>query len=247
MLMDVYFDKQKEVLQKIETTQREAIRAAGEAIAKRLESGGAWHVLDTGHMLMHEAVGRTGGMIAVKPIKIACEVENPVRFRERPYRGSVSGYDSIPGFADFVLTRSNIMENDVLLVGSVSGYNYFPIDLALKAREMGVLTVALTAVSYSEKLQSKHPSGKRLFEACEYALDNCSNYGDTLVPVEALGIEMCPSSGVGAAYVMWALQCTVAEALLKAGKTPGIYISNHMPGAGDHNKAIIAQYNQAGY
>ncbi len=246
MLMDVYFERQKEVQKQIEITQRDAIIAAGNAIAERLSKGGAWHVLDTGHMLMHEAIGRTGGMIAIKPVRIHCEVENPVRHRDLPYRGA-TGYDSIPGFADFVLGRATIVEGDVLVVGSVSGYNYFPVDLALKAREKGVLTVAFTAVAYSSRLTSKHPSGKRLFEACEHVLDNCSNYGDTLVPVEQLGQAICPSSGIGAAYLMWALQCAVVERLLAMGKNPGVYISNHMPGASEHNADIISQYNKIGY
>ena len=62
MLMDEYFSAMKNVLTKAENTQREAILAAADEIANRLEKGGAWHIMDTGHMLMFEAVGRTGGV-----------------------------------------------------------------------------------------------------------------------------------------------------------------------------------------
>ena len=99
MLMDEYFKGMKQVLDKVETTQREAILAASTEIAERLARGGAWHIMDTGHMLMFEGVGRTGGMMAVKPIRITCEIQNPVRHRPAPARGIV-GYDTIPGFAD---------------------------------------------------------------------------------------------------------------------------------------------------
>ena len=34
------------------------------------------------------------------------------------------------------------------MIGSVSGYQYFPVDLALKANEMGCATVAVTSVEY---------------------------------------------------------------------------------------------------
>ena len=87
MLMDEYFSAMKNVLTKAENTQREAILAAADEIANRLEKGGAWHIMDTGHMLMFEAVGRTGGMMAIKPIKITCEIQNPVRYRPSPARG----------------------------------------------------------------------------------------------------------------------------------------------------------------
>lgn len=67
MLMDEYFSAMKNVLTKAENTQRETILVAADEIANRLEKGGAWHIMDTGHMLMFEAVGRTGGMMAIKP------------------------------------------------------------------------------------------------------------------------------------------------------------------------------------
>ena len=139
------------------------------------------------------------------------------------------------------------MAGDIVMLGSVSGYNYFPVDLALKTREMGCLTVALTSVEYSSRLTSRHPSGKRLFEACEHVLDNCTNYGDTLVPVEELGQAICPASGVSASYIMWALQSTVVEKLLAMGKKPGVYISNHMPGAAQINQCGLDQYEKKGY
>lgn len=137
MLMDEYFSAMKNVLTKAENTQRETILAAADEIANRLEKGGAWHIMDTGHMLMFEAVGRTGGMMAIKPIKITCEIQNPVRYRPSPARGII-GYDSIPGFADYVLGRANVLPEDVIMIGSVSGYNYFPVDLAIKANGDGL-------------------------------------------------------------------------------------------------------------
>ena len=161
MLMDQYFEAMKGVLAKVETTQRDAIEKTAEEIARRLAEGALWHLLDTGHMLMFEGVGRTGGMMAVRPIKITCEIENPVRYRPGASSGAV-GYDSISGFADYVIGRSSIVAGDIVMLGSVSGYNYFPVDLALKTREMGCLTVALTSVEYSSRLTSRHPSGKRL-------------------------------------------------------------------------------------
>ena len=103
--------------------------------------------------------------MAIKPIKITCEIQNPVRYRPSPARGII-GYDSIPGFADYVLGRANVLPEDVIMIGSVSGYNYFPVDLAIKANEMGCATIALTSVEYSSHLTSKHPSGKRLFGRC---------------------------------------------------------------------------------
>lgn len=246
MLMDQYFVGMKDVLERIEKTQRETIIKAADEIAIRLSKGAAWHIMDTGHMLMFEGVGRTGGMMALKPIKITCEIQNPVRYRPAPARGIV-GYDSVPGFTEYVLGRSNILDGDIIIIGSVSGYNYFPVDLALKANEKDCLTIAITSVEYSSHLKSRHPSRKRLFEACKYTLDNCSNYGDTLVEVEEMGQSICPSSGIGASYIMWALQSTVVEKLLAMGLKPSVYISNHMSDASKINGEALENYNKYGY
>lgn len=246
MLMDRYFEAMKNVLQKVEDTQRQPIETIAGEIAKRLANGAAWHIMDTGHMLMFEGVGRTGGLMALKAIKITCELQNPVRHRPSPARGIV-GYDSIPGFADYVLGRANILNGDIIMIGSVSGYNYFPIDLALKANAMDCMTVAITSVEYSQKLTSKHPSGKRLFEACTYCIDNCTNYGDTLVEVPELGQSICPASGISASYAMWALQSTVVEKLLEMGLKPSVYISNHMPNASQINGEALDNYEKYGF
>ncbi|MDU7241062.1 sugar isomerase domain-containing protein [Clostridium sp.] len=246
MLMDKYFEEMKKVLVKIEDTQKEKIIKISEEIADRLEKGAAWHIMDTGHMLMFEGVGRTGGMMALQPIKITCEIENPVRYRPSVSKGAV-GYDSIPGFADFVIGRSNILAGDIIMIGSVSGYKYFPVDLAIKGNDLGCLTIAITTVEYSNKLKSDHPSGLRLFEACKYYLDNCSNYGDTLVNVDGLGQKICPASGISASYIMWAIQSTVVEKLLEKGLKPSVYISNHMENASEINGKAIDNYIKYGY
>jgi len=40
------------------------------------------------------------------------------------------------------------------------------------AEKAGVKTIAITNIAYSSSVTSRHPSGKRLFEACNIVLDN---------------------------------------------------------------------------
>ena len=246
MYIDQYFEEMKKVLVKIEVTQKEKILEAAEIIATSLANNGIWHIIDTGHMLMHECIGRTGGMMALRPIRVNCEVANPTRFRSREGVQKIT-YDTVDGFPQFVLGQANIRQGDVLIIGSVSGYNKLPIELALAARQMGVKTIALTAIEYSEKLISKHPSGKRLFEAADIVLDNCSNFSDTLVEVPVINRRICPSSAIGAAYIVWALQAAVVESLVQKGLNPSVYISNHMPNAGILNDQAWKNYEKNGY
>ena len=246
MLMDNYFSEQKKVLDKIEKTQRENIIKAARAITDSISNDGMWHILDTGHMLMYEGVGRTGGMMALRPVKINCTVDNKTRFRSMEGKAKVY-YDMVDGFADFVLGQMNIKAGDVFVIGSVSGYNNLPVQLALSAKEMGVTTIGITSVEYSKRLVSAHKSGKRLFEAVDIVLDNCAEYGDAMVYVHSLDKKICPSTGIGASYIMWALQSTVVEFLIEKGLTPSTYISNHMPNAAKLNGEAWDNYEKKGY
>lgn len=246
MLSSKYFENIKQVLYKIEKTQMENIQKSAHAIAKSLSNDGIWHLLDTGHMLMHEAVGRTGGMMAVRPLFINVEVNNPTRHRLNINKTNVY-LDEIEGFPEFVLSKANIALGDILMIGSVSGKNILPVELAIKAKEKGLTTIALTSVEYSGALKSAHPSGKRLFEVCDIVIDNCSNVSDTLVHVDELDMGICPSSGIAASYIMWAIQSETIELLLKEGKTPHVYLNNHMPGASQINNKAWSEYEKYGY
>ena len=245
MLMDVYFKNMKKTLEMIETTQREAILAAAVMVADSLENGGMWQVLDTGHMLMHEGVGRTGGMMALRPIRSIAK--SAIRHAAGDCEQNDTVLHTGSRLCGFCPEPGQPGGGDVLIIGSVSGYEVFPVDVALTARKMGVSTIGFTSLAYSKTLASRHSSGKKLYEVCDIVLDNCANAGDALVPVEEMGISVCPSSGIGAAYLLWALQASVMEELLKRGKTPSVYLSNHAPGAAEHNCKAMDNYHRLAY
>lgn len=246
MLSSIYFKNMKDVLEKIERTQGEAISKAAEIIVDSITNNGMLHLMDTGHMLMYEAIGRTGGLMAMRPVRVSVQVENPTRKRVNLNRPTVY-LDGIEGFPEFIINKSNMEAGDVLIIGSVSGKNILPVELALKAKEKGIKTIAITSVEYSSGLKSEHVSGKKLFEVCDVVLDNCGNMGDTLIHLEETNQDICPSSGIAAAYLTWALEAEIVELLIKQGKNPSIYISNHMPDALKLNKIAWEEYETNGY
>jgi uncharacterized phosphosugar-binding protein len=247
MLVQQYFAGMKAVLEKIELTQMEAIDKAAHLIVDSLLADGAWHIMDTGHMLMYEAIGRTGGLMAVRPVRVSVDIDNPIRRRPRAVSKKRVFMDAIEGLPQFVIEKSNMLPGDVLLVGSVSGTNILPVQMAIEARERGVVVVGLTAVEHSSGLEAKHPSGKRLLDVCDVVLDNCAAYGDTVVDVPELGQGLCPASGIAASYIIWALQSRVVELMLERGVKPHVYKCNHLPGAERFNALAWEEYEKAGY
>jgi uncharacterized phosphosugar-binding protein len=242
-----YFTKMKEVLEKIEATQIDAIHKSAQVITNALVNDGIWHIMDTGHMLMYEAIGRSGGLMAVRPVRVSLNVENPVRPRARRIAKKRVFMDSICGLPGFIVDKSNMLPGDVLLIGSVSGISVLPVETAICARDRGVVVIGLTSLEYSQHLDSVHPDGKKLFEVCDIVVDNCSNIGDTLVHVDQLGQGICPSSGIAASYIVWAMQARVVELLLEKGKKPHVYMSNHLEGAERFNALAWDEYEKVGY
>ncbi len=247
MLTQKYFTKMKEVLERIEATQIDSIYRSASVITDALVNDGVWHIMDTGHMLMYEAIGRSGGLMAVRPVRVSLNVENPVR----PRAGRVSKkrvfMDSIQGLPGFVMDKSNMLPGDVLLIGSVSGISVLAVETAICARDRGVKVIGLTSLEYSKHLHSVYPGGKKLFEVCDIVIDNCSSIGDTLVHVDELGQGICPSSGIAASYIVWAIQARVVELLLEKGKKPHVYMSNHLDGAERFNALAWDEYEKVGY
>ncbi len=247
MLAARYGRALRQVLDHIDRTQMPAIHQAARWIADALAGGGALHLFDTGHMLNHEAVGRAGGLMAINPLRVVVEVNHRMHPRTRSLPERRTFMDEITGLADFVIARSQMYPGDVLLLGSVSGKNPLPVDLALKARAAGIKVVAITSVSYSRTVQPQHSSGKRLYEVADIALDIGGCPGDAALEVEGLPVRFGPTSGIAAAYVNWLLQATVVELLLEQGLVPAVYLSNHMPGAEEHNNMAKRQVGERGY
>lgn len=246
MLKERYYTGLNKVLEQIQETQKEHFEEAAKLIADSVASGGRIHLLDTGHMLMHEIFGRVGGLMLVNPVRVTVEVENPAPPRPQLKKKRVY-MDGIEGLPEFILGSSEIFAGDVLIIGSVSGKNILPVEIAIKAKEMGVKTIALTSTAYSASLPSAHPSGKRLYEVADVYLDNCGVIGDAVVPVEGLEVNICPTSGIAAAFIYWSLAAEVVEELLTRGITPSVYMSNHLPGAGEFNRRNLERYESKGY
>lgn len=246
MLSRVFFREIRRVLDRIEQTQGAALDKAAGLVVDCLAHGGTWHLMDTGHMLDREAVGRAGGMMAITPLRVSVQVDNPVRAARSVERPSVY-MDQVEGLAEFVAARSGMVAGDVLTVGSVSGHNALPVGLALEARSRGLKVIAITSVTYSGSLVSQHRSGLRLFEVADVVLDHGAPVGDALVEVPDLPVRICPASGIAAAYLFWALHAEVVGQLLKRGLSPHVYMSNHLPGAHEFNRRAKEEFARLGY
>lgn len=230
------------LFKRIRTEQNGNIEKAAEAIVERIKGAGAVHLFDTGHIIDSEMVNRAGGLVLLKRFKYSLTLEANAFARER------SGIStSQEGLASYALRCGNVMPNDVMVIGSVSGKTMNVIDLAYECKKMGILVIAITSIAYSSKLKTDHSCGKRLFEIADIVIDNCAPFGDAMLTVEGIEAKCSPASGIAAAYIMWALCADIEDKMLELGLTPGVYKSINYPANVPYNEKLNERYEKTGY
>jgi uncharacterized phosphosugar-binding protein len=244
-----YFLAADQILAALRNTQTENIQRAAAAIASALADKKVWHFLDQGHT-GDEFIGRTGGMIALNPIRIGLDVHHQAalpKFRS----GQSSGFDyaafrkgDVP--IDFILDKCQIVPGDIMMIHSVSGSRGMPISLAIGAKARGATVLAITSLTYSKSLEPVHPSGKRLYEVADLVIDDCGPVGDTLLKIPGMEEEVCASSGLSFVYIMWALEAEICALLAQRGIMPHVYRNANLPGAQQVNEGIVKAYAEEG-
>lgn len=228
MYLDAYYRAVDRMLAAIRETQGAAIEGAAQVIADRLAARGVVFVMDTGHMLRHEAFMRAGGLLALTPFEYTLTVDTSAAHRlpPRPAEAEAGLEGQTVAIA---LERAGVQRGDVMLINSNSGRTPNVIEVALQCRERGTATIGLASVEQMSRCDPAHPSGKKLFDVVDVCIDTCGVYGDAMVEVEG-NERMCPGSGMAAAYVLWAIQAEAVGLLQARGLHPSIYRSVHLGG-----------------
>ena len=242
MLINTYFDLLKSKIDEI-AMDTEGIQKAAELCVKALTQGAAIHIFDSGHMVSQELVRRAGGLVALNRLAFKLDVDNLVRARADEKPAKTLSY----GYIKHIFDTNQLRKGDVLFVGSVSGKSANVVELAQQARAHGLTVIAITALAYSPKLESQHPSGLHLYESADLVLDNHATYGDAMLDVEGLDFPVFPMSGIGAAAVLWGVTAGIMEGLLTRGLKPTVYPSINRPNGPALVKQVETEVQEKGY
>ncbi len=245
MYLNRYFDTMTTILDTIRNTQSDAIKQAGAAVAASLAEKGAWFVMDTGHMLSGEAFLRAGGLAALRPFKYTLDIEDSV-VEDRPAALSPQALaDFEARTVSLALDRSRIRKGDVLQIGSNSGRTANVIEVALQCKTQGITTIGIASGAQMRGCKAAHPSAKKLGDVVDVFIDSCGPLGDAIVPT-CENENMCPASGIAAAYILWAIQAEAVSLLEAKGLKPAIYQSVHVGGQ-EHVDRTQQRYIDQGF
>lgn len=243
MLLDRYNEAVDALIAKVRTTQRENIIKAGEMIAETIENGGNVYLSSICHSIENDLIYRGGGPIFYKHFSYQMNVEKNGRKRDR------SDLDSSTwGMAEYALKLSDMRPGDLLMVSSVSGRTTSVVDLAYEAKKMGIKVIAFTSMEYTMSVDAVHPSGKRLYEMVDIAMDNCAPAAEAMMDIDGIEAKYAAASGIACDILLWSMTTVAIEKLMEKGITPGILKSANYPGGNDYNKQVIEpNYEKHGY
>ncbi len=242
--IEQYFQAVQHNLSLVMNNQIEAMRQTALLFADAVEQGQTLYITGCSHssIFAQEVFYRAGGFMLMNPIFLpgmTLETFPPTR---------TSKYERISGIAEAVLSETKINSGDVLVIASVSGRNTVPIELALWAKAHGIKVVALTSLNYSSDVQSRHASGKRLFELADIILDMMGEKGDAALSIDGLPEKTAPLSTITGITMLHAVISQTISLLIKRGIAPPVFLSSNLDGGDAHNKHLLEQYsNQIHY
>lgn len=228
------------VIDGIAVGQRDQIDAAVELITRRLMAGGVLQVFGTGHarIPMHEMAGRAGGLAPV----------NLVRLSDLAFRGSRRPRDIAdpllerdPAVAAPLFALTDPQPSDVFLIASNSGINGGVVEFAMRVRDAGLPLVVLTSLAHSRSVESRHPSGRKLFELADVVIDNGAPAGDAALDVGS-GIHVGAVSNLAGVVVAQLLTEGIARSYLAHGHVPPVFRSMNLPDGDAHNADPLAAF-----
>ena len=234
-----YLDAVRGILDHYEQTQLAAIDQAAELIVQAITNNGAVFCAEIGHSNQNDFLNRAGGLAAVQSFSFGCHVHDQLAecLKKRPQPESLERDLETTRFAVRV---SNLRAGDVLMLGSVSGKNRHPVELAMACREKGVKVIGFTSLEYTANVESLHPSGKKLCDVVDVVIDNGAPYGDAAVEIPGIDTKVLPVSGAS-------MVIGVMEKMAAAGNPPSVFMSLNREGGQEYYNKSREQYNSRGY
>jgi uncharacterized phosphosugar-binding protein len=236
----------RSIMDDIEATQSESIQKAAELMANSIEADRWVHTFGCGHATIpvEEMYPRIGGFVGFHPM-----VELPLTFFTR-ITGEMGIHQFLfleraEGYGDAIMKSYTLDKRDTMWIFSHTGINNVNIDVALRAKALGLKIVATG--SADQVGTPRHPSGKTLFEIADVVIDTKVPAGDSAVPLANHIDNVGPVSTMAFITAVWMTITTVAEILEQRGVKLFIHPSHNVPGdttARERLDAALVEYKR---
>ena len=248
MLAKKWLENARNVMDRIEETQMEHIAGAASVMADSIEAGRWVHTFGCGHSTLpvEEMYPRIGGFVGFHPI-----IELPLTFFTR-ITGEMGIHQFLfleraEGYGTEIMKEYAFDPRDTMWIFSHTGINNVNIDVALRSREIGMKVVVFGSAAESSGKESRHSSGRTLFELADIVVDSCVPLQDASVELKNHRDRIGPLSTHAFVTAVWMTIATVAEMLADRGVKLYIHPSHNVPGdttAQDRLDEALAEYKR---
>ena len=228
-----YMNKLTSILDEVYETNKDKIKDLAEKFAENIMEDRIIHTFGTGHshMIGIELFARAGGLGNVDAM-----LDPDVLTSNGAVRSGA--LEKLPGVSDIVYDNYTAKAGDIMIVISNSGRNSMPIEMAMRAKKEPLFVVAVTSLKQSEKMISRHPSGKKLYEVADVVLDNCAPGGDGCLNIN--GYITGAVSSIASMFILNTITSEAIKIVTDKGFKPYIFQSQNVDGF--NNDAIYEHY-----
>jgi len=248
MLAKQWLNNVRNIMDTIEGTQLENIQKAAEIMANSIEAGRWVHTFGCGHATLpiEEMYPRIGGFVGFHPM-----IELPLSFFTR-ITGEMGVHqfvflERVEGYGVEIMKGYNFDERDTMWLFSHSGINNVNIDIAIEARKKGMTVIAYGSAAAAKGKQTRHSSGKSIFDVADIIVDTCAPAEDASVVLKNHQDKIGPVSTMAFVTAVWMTITTVAEILVERGVRLYIHPSHNVPGnttARERLEEALAEYKK---
>ena len=248
MLAKQWLNTVRGIMDDIENTQMENIRRAATVMADTIEAERWVHTFGCGHATIpvEEMYPRIGGFVGFHQM-----IELPLSFFTR-ITGEMGVHqfvflERIEGYGVEIMKGYQFDERDTLWLFSHSGINNVNIDIAIEAKKKNMTVIAYGAAAAAKGKQTRHSSGKTIFDVADIVVDTCAPVEDASVPLKGHKDKVGPVSTMAFVTTVWMTVTTVAEILAERGVKLFIHPSHNVPGdatARDRLDEALAEYKK---
>lgn len=248
MLAKQWLNNIRGIMDQIEETQMENIRKAAEVMANTIEAGRWVHTFGCGHATLpiEEMYPRIGGFVGFHPM-----IELPLSFFTR-ITGEMGVHqfvflERVEGYGVEIMKGYNFDERDTMWLFSHSGINNVNIDIAIEAKKKNMTVIAYGAAEAAKGKQTRHSSGKTIFDMADIVVDTCAPVEDASVSLKDHKDKVGPVSTMAFVTTVWMTVTTVAEILAERGVKLFIHPSHNVPGdttARERLEEALAEYKK---
>lgn len=240
-----WMDEGRSVLDRLATTQADAMEQASQWCADAIASDGLVHLFGTGHsrIPVEEMFPRYGSYPGFNPI-----VELSMTFHTQVIGANgqrqAMAIERMPGLAEVILSNFHFGPRDVMIVFSAGGSTAVPVEMARGARTRGLRVVAVTSLAQAVEEDPDLVSGRRLADEADLVIDLCTPHADALIAIDGVDTPVGPGSTLAAVAVANSIKVRTAQLLAERGALPPTITRASVVGAERSRALFDAAYQE---